>query len=449
MTVSMLGYLTKLVERKNSFWKYAPFFQQKADYDVLLLGTSHVLNGFFPMELWKDYGIVSYNFGGHGNTLAVTNWALENALDFTKPKVVVIDCLNLSKNYTIDDPFGNTHLTFDAFPISTTKINTALDLTDNPEERMELIFDFSIYHDRWQEINGNDFSPRISKEKGAESRIALVESCFNAIDKSQYLSEDTLGVQYLRKMIQTCKERGIYVLLTYIPFPASETEQMEANRVALIADEYDVDYINFLDMNIVDFRTDCYDSFSHLNPSGARKVTDYLGQFIIEHYDIPDRRDNPDYIGWYDDYAAYTQLKIDNLAAQTDIKTYLMLLQDKHLSSCVYVTESGLWNNDSIYDKLLANMGIDSDSLVTGGPTLAVVDNKQGEVHYLAYGDAAETSFGTVLLELADGMPRVLVNGTVSLAPAGNAAAAALVIDNDIGEAGMASQFSITGAKMP
>lgn len=447
LTVSMLGYLTKLVENKRSYQKYASFFQQEADYDVLFLGTSHVVNGVFPMELWKNYGIVSYNFGGYANTLAVTNWALENALNLTSPKVIVIDCHYLSKN-NLTGPIGDTHVALDAFPISTTKINAALDLTDSLEHCMELLWNFSMYHDRWSDLNKRDFSLYSSPEKGVESQFAVVEGKFNAIDKSRYLSEDTLGVQYLCKMIQTCKERGIPVLLTYLPFPAADTEQMEANRAALIADEYDIDYINFLDMNVVDFKTDCYDAHSHLNTSGARKVTDYLGRFIVEHYNVPDRRDHPDYIGWYDDYTAYTQFKIANLAAQKDIKTYLMMLQDKQFSSCVYLTERGPWNNDSIYDKLLANMGIDSDSLVTGGPTLAVVDNEREKVHYLAYGDAVETSFGTVLLELTDGTPQVLVNERVGLKPVDGAAAAALVIDNDTGKAVTSSQFSITEASV-
>ena len=64
VTIGLLCPLTDLMERKSSDQKYESFFQQEQDFDVLFMGTSHVINAIFPMELWNDYGVVSYNFGG-------------------------------------------------------------------------------------------------------------------------------------------------------------------------------------------------------------------------------------------------------------------------------------------------------------------------------------------------------------------------------------------------
>ena len=36
---------------------------------------------------------------------------------------------------------------------------------------------------------------------------------------------------------------------------------------------------------VADYATDCFDAHEHLNPSGARKVSDYLGRYVTEHYD--------------------------------------------------------------------------------------------------------------------------------------------------------------------
>lgn len=65
---------------------------------MLFMGTSHVLNAVYPMELWNDYGIVSYNFGGHGNYLPTTYCIMKNALEYTTPKLMVIDCFFLGQN---------------------------------------------------------------------------------------------------------------------------------------------------------------------------------------------------------------------------------------------------------------------------------------------------------------------------------------------------------------
>ena len=444
LTVSMLAYLTELVERKNSRQKYEQFKTQQADFDVLFMGTSHVINGVYPMELWEDYGMVSYNFGGHANTLAVTEWTLENALRYTTPRLVVIDGLRLSITTRIYDNVENAHVSFDAFPLNATKVKAALDLTEDKMQRAELIWDFSIYHDRWSQIVMNDFVPGATPEKGAESRIAVAENAvFTPIDRSRVLTDDTVGVAYLRKAIELCQQRGIDVLLTYLPFPASEGEQMEANRIYEIAAEYGVDYINFLDMDLVDFTVDSYDPVSHLNPSGARKVTDYLGKYIREHYDVPDRRQDPAYAGWYEDYEAYTKFKLDNLGAQTDLKNYLMLLQDKHLSACVYLAENELWHS-GVYERLLANMGVDSGQLRPEGPTLAVVDNMTGSVVYLGAGEKAETGFGETRFVEKNGAYGVRINGGGVMVLQSNASLGAVVVDNASGAAATSSQFAVT-----
>ena len=59
LLVCLLTVLTNLTERKDSDEKYAGFFSEEENFDVLFFGTSHVINGVYPMELWNDYGIVS------------------------------------------------------------------------------------------------------------------------------------------------------------------------------------------------------------------------------------------------------------------------------------------------------------------------------------------------------------------------------------------------------
>ena len=60
LLVLILVRISGLVERKSAYQKNGDFMEQSEDLDVLFLGTSHVINGVFPMELWKEYGITSY-----------------------------------------------------------------------------------------------------------------------------------------------------------------------------------------------------------------------------------------------------------------------------------------------------------------------------------------------------------------------------------------------------
>ena len=383
ITVSILNVTANLVERKESDIKNKEFLEQDKDFEVLFLGTSHMINGVYPMELWDDYGIVSYNLAGHSTPIATSYWVLKNALDYTKPKVVVIDCLAIRENKKISDNFDYAHLSFDVFPLSRTKYLAVNDLmTDDIEHsKWDLLFPFSKYHNRWNQLTNADFFVEHSCEKGAEMRVDLVEPlCHEKIPADNKMVGDTVAIDYLERIIQECNKRGIEVLLTYIPFPADIPYQEEANRVYDIAEEYGVDYINFLDMDIVNYSTDCYDATSHLNPSGARKVTEYLGQYIVNNYDVKDQRTNADYAKWADDYEEYQIKKNEILIDIENPYVYMSMLTDNNYNVIIEIV-----NEKILYDEklciLFENMGIDREKLMSA--EYVVIDNQAGVIDYI------------------------------------------------------------------
>ena len=136
LTFLFLHGLTALTESKASREKYMHFFRQEADFDVLFVGSSKVINGILPMELWNDYGIVSYNLGGHDNAIPTSYWVLRNALDHTTPKCVVFDCMGSAQDSWISSQSYFAHMSFDAFPLSQNKIQAIYELVgpgDGPD----------------------------------------------------------------------------------------------------------------------------------------------------------------------------------------------------------------------------------------------------------------------------------------------------------------------------
>lgn len=371
----LLLFLTSILEKKTSRKKYEDFFTQEADFDVLFLGTSHVMNAELPMELWHEYGIVSYNFGTHSSQLPTTYWLAENVLDYTTPKVVVIDCFELSNNTKTHENFSYIHQAFDAFPISRNKIKMVNDLLNDdimndylethPESlrgeertRIGLLWNFSVYHSRWNELSVDDFKMVPSCEKGAESRLAVAcnPAPYIPIEKSQKM-EKSVGSDYLCKLIEDLQSRGIKVILTYLPFPADENKQREANYVYDIADKYSVEYINFLDLDIVDFRTDMYDEIQHLNPSGARKITNYMGKLLSEKYNIPDRRKDDIYSFWNEDYEEYCKYENDKFRQIDDLYTYLMYAEDEDVSMIMGISDYEILQ-DGIVQLFMENLDV-------------------------------------------------------------------------------------------
>ena len=70
---------TIVLERKDSLYKYADFFDmaKKDQIDVLFIGSSHVINAVNPAVLYNEYGYTSYNMGGHGSLLQSGVWIQE------------------------------------------------------------------------------------------------------------------------------------------------------------------------------------------------------------------------------------------------------------------------------------------------------------------------------------------------------------------------------------
>lgn len=449
ITISMLAGLTRLTERKDSsYTRNEQFYRQGEDFDVLFYGTSHVLCGIYPMELWQDYGIASYNYGTNGSFMPEIYWTIVNSLDYATPKLVVIDCFRFCNDVKTNS--GNprqAHEYFDSLPMSLNKIRAAWDIFTKEDNRLEFLWNFIVYHDRWTELAENDFVPSVWLTKGGQFYTGLAQPKQFPSAGQEKLTGEPLGLRYLRKAIELCQSRGIEVLLTYLPFPANEEHQKEANRACDIAEEYGVGYIDFLHMDqLVDMRTDCLDftedgENGHVNVSGAWKVTDYLGEYISERYDIPDRREDPAYKDWDDDYREYMNYKVDQLARQTDVRNCLLLLWDKHMSSVLYLAPSDLWHGDSIYEDLLENIGVDVGKLHEDVPTLVVVDNVSGEAAYLAPGDEADTFFGQLTFRQTDGAYEVAVDGETELELKGSTIAA-MTVDNTTGKVLNRAQFT-------
>ena len=304
LLLGVLLCVTNLFQKKESDIKYAQFFEHAEDFDVLFVGSSHVINGVLPLELFNDYGIASYNFGGHSAQVATSYWGLKNALDYAKPKVVVIDCFEISFQQKTSNNFSYVHMTFDMFPLSLNKIKAVNDLLDDKEmerkikegeieenekrTKLGLLWDYSVYHSRWEELEQKDFEVKNNIEYGAESRIYIAEPGKQSVDTGKKINEEAVGITYLKKMIDECKANNIEVLLTYLPYPVeTDFDWTEMNTLYDIAKEYNVNYINFHDLNVVDYNTDVCDPYSHLNISGAIKVSDYLGDYLRHNrYDL-------------------------------------------------------------------------------------------------------------------------------------------------------------------
>ncbi|MDE6622585.1 MAG: hypothetical protein K2K74_19265 [Lachnospiraceae bacterium] len=355
--VAVTGVTQELFERKYSYIKYYDFYQQEQDFDVLFLGTSHVLNAVYPMDLWRDYGMVSYNMANHSENICTNYWQLRNALQYTKPKVVVIDLYAVDGDGKVNEQYLHNFL--DEVPFSLLKIEMVRDLLE-PEKRAEYLFNLSLYHSRWEELGKEDLRPVPGVEKGAEFRDDVtINVPPELIPKEDYDPTDRLNKQYLQKIIDLCKEQDIGIILMYVPYTMPEGHQRVANWGYVAAEKNDIPYLNFVYEDLeINYATDCADEAHHLNASGARKLTDYLGNYISTNYNVTDHREDPEYEFWYQDYAEYGEKKREWLNNQINAWSYLIQLNDRDYLTKIYAADSNYIYKDSEIKELLGNIGV-------------------------------------------------------------------------------------------
>ena len=298
----------RAMRRDDGERKYANFFAEEQPFDVLFMGTSRVLDGVLPMELWRDYGFTSYNMGNNSENLETTKWVLDLAMDVNKPKVALIDVYYVDRSVNDAWAFAYRHLFLDQIPLSAKKI-ACVKATLPKKQWTEFLMPFSLYHGRWEEILSGKTEEQVICRPfafGAELRAQREAPAISFVRTKEMNTAEMEGKESLRKIAALCRENGVEPVFMAIPAPISEQEQMNVNSVQLVADELGVPFINMLDVEgLVDFDNDCYDALGHMNPDGASKVTAYLGQWLAEHFDFEDKRGSATYAHWDKNLAEY------------------------------------------------------------------------------------------------------------------------------------------------
>ena len=216
--------IADMLEHKYSAGKYGDFFTKDTGYEVFFIVVKHAggqrpaVDAFFarlvrdpaaqgrqqlaalsvqlgvnPMELYKKYGISSYNMANSAGRLAVTYWTLVNAAEIHEPELVVVDLFLLDEDTKTHENINFAHRAFDAFPLNRSKWRAVNDLFDDSGDRTEMLFTFAKYHSRWSSL---DEGEGIVSSLGFEFGDAL----FSGAEDPGNVNEDALPKDYTVSM---------------------------------------------------------------------------------------------------------------------------------------------------------------------------------------------------------------------------------------------------------
>ena len=292
------------------------YYKDESDHEVLFVGDCEVYENFSTITLWENYGITSYIRGSAQQLTWQSYYLLEDALRYETPKVVVFNVLALKYNEPQSEAYNR--MSIDGMKWSSSKVNNIMASMTKEENLIDYMFPLLRYHSRWSELNSDDFEHIFSKDLVTHNGYYMrVDSkAQGEFPSPTPLADYTLGdtaMGYMQKMADLCEEKGIELVLIKAPTEFPHWYDEWDAQVVEFAEENGLDYINYIPLQDeigLDMSVDTYDAGLHLNTSGAEKMADYFGAWLVENYDLTDYRQDEEVAAiWQEKVDFYNEMK--------------------------------------------------------------------------------------------------------------------------------------------
>ena len=297
------------------------YYLEDNSIDVLAMGSSHLYYGYSPNKVWGEKGITSFMLGDPAQTMPIAYYLLREALQFQKPKVLLLD--SYSFYY---DTFANTegHLRialdniklFHGLKLNLNKIEAVNAAMPDAswQRKMTYLIPFSKYHTRWNELTQKDFTP----ENGAWLHGGRLDFSCEEFEKLpekaiQEVQLYTIELEYLDKIRKLCEEKGIELAFCFLPIAGEdesyyyEVQCMNATLKKYL-EEQRISYLDVMEDPRVEinYKTDFY-NFGHLNYYGQEKATGSIEDYLEQNFQLTDHRQDPEYEEWNVQYRTYLE----------------------------------------------------------------------------------------------------------------------------------------------
>lgn len=281
------------------------FYDTKRDtVELGIVGSSQLVFGISSGRLLSRYGISTFSCCTGEQPVLCSLFYLKELDKRQRVKVVIYDTSMLYEKEE-ETRFRNV---LDPAPMSINKLELILERSKS--EDASDIFSYFIpllnYHTRWTKLKAQDFHYRNIKEdmfwgnvyaEKVRPNVSYEEVCVdgNAPDETVQMDADELAA--FRELVAYCREHDIELVL--VKTPKLTWESAKTIGCQALADEYGLDYFDFNTGALLqeigfDVSNDMSDR-EHMNVRGTDKMTDYMGEYLLTHYEFEDFRENPDF----------------------------------------------------------------------------------------------------------------------------------------------------------
>ena len=287
--------------------------------DMVYVGGSAAMLYWQPLKAWNDHGFTSYCY-------TTNSIAAENVLPYIKevlrsqdPELLLIDARPFQywtdELITVAIRHGTDAMSMWS-PNRYEIIANTFRYRNIPEDadKLSYIFDIIQYHSvdellsiqtGW-EYAFEDVHCPYGGWRWEDKYIPLQHESSDT-DKRHPMAESSEIL--LRETLEYCSKLDQKVLLVVCPYNESADHRSVYNTIGDIAAEYGIDFLNtntLYDEMDIDFQNDFYDN-NHVNVFGSEKYTQFLQEYLLEHYDLPDHRGDSEYASWDEEYILFSE----------------------------------------------------------------------------------------------------------------------------------------------
>lgn len=258
--------------------------------DVMIYGSSHAWKGFDAREFTDRYGISAYNYGCLWQHMNTTRLFVKHSFKTQTPKIILIETYIPE---VLEDENMNGEIYYTRYLPDSQEKKEYLDqcFAGDWGRYASYYMPLIAFHESWEEIDRKNYVPLdgdidtfyYARGSSQSDEVEPVDIPDYTQFEQWELPENSIGV--LDDIVGTCRSKNIQVIFYTVP---SGIEYHYSDAFKKYAEERGCVYLNLyenMDEYQLDPETDFQDK-GHLNSSGAKKIADYMGQYIQENYEF-------------------------------------------------------------------------------------------------------------------------------------------------------------------
>jgi len=296
--IHALGYIVRPTGTDKAYYQITNFHSMPENsFEVIVYGSSKGYSSVNPLYLYTHYGIGAYNYSMTWQRIRTNMLFIKDSLLSQKPKLALIE------TFFAGGVLEDTNITPEIFYTRYLKARSAIPeylkkvFGNDPERYLSYIMPLCAFHDNWNTLTQDSFSALSEGMGNSTYTLNLGFHDSHAVERiklpdpanvKQKPFKEKAKLQ-LDELVDLCKSNGMDILFYTAPYEAGYPY---SDAMKAYAEEKGYPYLNLLDHvdeigldGNTDFRDD-----QHPNSSGAAKITDYLGRYISQHYDLTDMR---------------------------------------------------------------------------------------------------------------------------------------------------------------